>query len=110
MKTLGFAVAIFAILLGGCGSSREVRNVYSPEEWRQLLDSAGGWTPLPIPDSKYNIGSIIQVNNAGIRWLGDLDACGFPMDKFSKPGQIPAVTFKNSKSFSVNAPFTLLII
>lgn len=96
---LAAVFALSAFLLSGCND--DIGDVYSPKEWRDLLNSAGGWTPLPIPDAKYREGSIILVNDDGIRWLGDLESCRYP-DQFSKPAPIPAVTFSKSKVFSAN--------
>jgi hypothetical protein len=89
-KVLTVVIVLGLPLTEGC---RHVGDVYSPKEWRKLFAEAGGWTPLPFPDSKYRTGSIIKVNDNGIRWFGDLESCKFPLDEFEKKSFIPSITF-----------------
>jgi len=89
-----------------CSSCTSLGDVYSPDEWNNLFEEAGGWTPLPIPDSKHTAGSIIQVTDSGVRWVGDLAACGFPRGEFSRSGQIPSINFSKGVSFGADALLT----
>lgn len=86
----------------GCRSN--IENVYSPQEWRDMFIKAGGWAPLPFPDSKYRPGSIIQVNETGIRWIDHLESCHFP-DEVLRPevSQIPSITFSRARELDANA-------
>jgi hypothetical protein len=78
-------------------------DIYSPKEWRDLFAKAGGWTPLPFPDSKYRPGSIIKVMEDGIRWIDDLDACRYPLEEFEKKSYIPSITFTKKWEFNGSA-------
>ena len=78
-------------------------DVYSPKEWRDLFAKAGGWTPLPFPDSKYRPGSIIKVMEDDIRWIDDLEACRYPLDEFEKKSYIPSITFTKQWEFNGSA-------
>lgn len=99
-------IATFFILITfvfvGCRNN--IENVYSPQEWRDMFVKAGGWAPLPFPDSKYRPGSIIQVNETGIRWIDHLEACHFP-DAVLRPevSQIPSITFSRARELDANA-------
>lgn len=89
------------VLLLNCKTASDV---YSPKEWRDLLENAGGWKPLPFPDSKYRPGSIIQVNAEGIRWIDHLDSCGCPSDVLDpEKSYIPGIQFSKSNQFGADA-------
>lgn len=96
-------VVILLVTLGlvGCKDVAELQDVYSPHEWRQLLESAGGWVPLPFPDGKYRPGSIIRVDEGGLRWIDNLSSCRYPGD-FVEQGSIPAINFTKSTTFSAD--------
>jgi hypothetical protein len=83
--------------------SGQTKDLYSPQEWRDLLAKAGGWTPLPFPDSKFRPGSIIKVMEDGIRWIDDLEACRFPLEEFGKESYIPSITFTKKWEFEGGA-------
>lgn len=95
-------VIVFAS--GLAASCREtIGDIYSPREWRDLLAAAGGWTPLPMPDSKYRPGSIIQVNEGGVRWIDHLASCRYPADLLRpEQGAIPAINFSKNKAFGAD--------
>lgn len=100
-----FALFIAVVLLASCN---EVTDVYTPSEWVTMLKQAGGWAPLPFPDSKYRPGSIIKVtDNEGIkeiRWIGHLEACKYPEEVLKvEKSYIPGITFKKGKDFGANA-------
>jgi len=103
-STSNYLASLIAVFL--CSACTSVGDVYSPDEWNNLFEEAGGWTPLPIPDSKHIAGSIIQVTDSGVRWIGDLAACGFPTDQFSQSGQIPSISFSKGASFGADALLT----
>jgi len=97
-------VAILLVALGlvGCKeNAQDLQDVYSPQEWRKLLESAGGWVPLPFPDGKYRPGSIIRVDDSGLRWIDNLSSCRYP-DDFVERGSIPAINFTKSTAFSAD--------
>ncbi len=97
------AVVSLIVLLGSCGD-QNMASVYSPKEWRDLFSQAGGWVPLPFPDSKYEPGSIIQVNDSGIRWIDHLRSCRFPQHVLSPVrSYIPDISFTTSKELSASA-------
>ena len=89
--------------------SNNLKNVFSPEEWVDFIESLGeGYVPLPLPDSKYHPGSIISVNydgpQRGISWLGKLEDFDIPPDKLEIiKGDIPAVNITKSKEFKAEA-------
>jgi hypothetical protein len=92
---------IVQIAVTGC---KTVADVYSPKEWRDLFNKSGGWTPLPIPDSKYRPGSIIKVTDEGIWWIDDLKGgCNYPLEEFEQPGTSPSITFEKKWQFGANA-------
>lgn len=102
-KTLRLPAVIVLVsgLAGGCPS--EIGETYSPREWRDLFASAGGWTPLPIPDSKYRPGSIIQVTEEGVRWIDHLASCRYPADLLTpEQGRIPTINFSKDKVFGAD--------
>lgn len=96
-------VVILLVALGlvGCKDEQDLQDVYSPREWRNLLESAGGWVPLPFPDGKYRPGSIISVDDSGLRWIDNLSSCRYPGD-FVERGSIPAINFTKSTTFSAD--------
>ncbi|MDH5217594.1 MAG: hypothetical protein OEX19_07855, partial [Gammaproteobacteria bacterium] len=94
---------LFLSPLASCEKS-EVANLYSPQEWRDLLEEAGGWAPLVFPDSKYEPGSIIQVKKSGIRWIDHLSSCRYPPEAISpKEGLIPNIRFTSSWEIDASA-------
>jgi len=83
--------------------SNQPGDIYSPKEWRDLFAKAGGWTPLPFPDSKYRPGSIIKVMEDDIRWWDDLESCGYPLKEFVIESTIPSITFTKGWKFDGSA-------
>ena len=98
-------VVLIAILVGIrlFKSSKSLSDVYSPKEWRDLLKKAGGWTPLPFPDSKYRPGSIIKVMDDGIRWIDDLEGCRYPLQEFTMESTMPSITLTKGWEFNGSA-------
>jgi len=94
-------ILLVAFGLVGCKDKQDLQDVYSPQEWRNLLESAGGWVPLPFPDGKYRPGSIIRVDDTGLRWIDNLSSCRYPGD-FVERGSIPAINFTKSTAFSAD--------
>ena len=48
-----FKAAIVGLFLCAfCVACSDTSNVYQPQEFADVLQEAGGWVPLPIPDSK----------------------------------------------------------
>ena len=98
------AILVCVLALSSVGCSSTVGDVYSPKEWRDLFEKAGGWAPLPFPESKYRPGSIIKVNEDGIRWIDHLESCGYPPEVLDpEVGQIPAITFTQDRELDANA-------
>ena len=98
-----FATLILIFLVGVLGC-KEVGDVYSPKEWRDLLNKAGGWKPLPFPDSKYGPGAIIKVSDDGIRWIDHLRSCGYPEDVLEpEKSYIPSVEFTKTRELGASA-------
>lgn len=97
---LTFAWMLWLGMFIGC---KDAGDVYSPQEWRDLFKTAGGWTPLPFPDSKYRPGSIIQAGEDGVRWIDDLEACRYPMAEFEEKSYIPSITFEKAWIFGGSA-------
>jgi len=95
-----FAWLFWLGMFTGCDDAGDV---YSPEQWRDLFKEAGGWTPLPFPDSKYRPGSIIKVGADGVRWIDDLEACRYPMAEFEEKSYIPSITFEKAWVFGGSA-------
>ena len=66
-----FKAVITGLFLSAlCVACSDTSNVYQPQEWVDVLQDAGGWVPLPIPDSKYRPGSIISIREDGVRTTG----------------------------------------
>lgn len=93
-------LCFFLVLIAGC---KEVKDIYSPKEWRDLFKDAGGWTPLPFPDSKYKPGSIIKVGDDGVRWIDHLDACRYPTEVLEMESYVPSITFTKKWEFGASA-------
>jgi len=91
-------VCLIFVTLVSCNKS----DVYTPDELLKLFKKAG-FTPLPFPDSKYRPGSIISVDENGIRWVDDLQACRYPMSEFEEPSYIPNITFEKAWEFKGSA-------
>lgn len=94
-----------ALCVAGCKEDGDKKDgdlakLYSPQEWLELF-KGDGWVPLPFPDGKYRPGSIIRVNDGGIRWIDNLYSCRYP-DEFVERGSIPAVSFTKSKAFDAD--------
>ena len=89
----------FGILIGLIGC-KNVADVYSPKEWRELFEKAGGWTPLPIPDSKYRPGSILKITDESIWWIDDLEGgCKYPLKEFEVESSMPNIKFEKKWEF-----------
>ncbi|MHB8054311.1 MAG: hypothetical protein ACYDH3_03585 [Candidatus Aminicenantales bacterium] len=91
-------LGVITILAVGCRT-----NPYTARELVKVLKQAGGWTPLPIPDSKYQPGSIIKVTEDGVRWIDNLTSCGVPLAQFKEQSYIPKVTFSRQVDFAAKA-------
>jgi hypothetical protein len=92
------------ILLVGVFGCKDAGDIYSPEEWRDLLNEAGGWKPLPFPDSKYGPGAIIKVSDDGIRWIDHLRSCGYPEEVLEpEKSYIPSVEFTKTRELGASA-------
>ncbi len=105
-RSLLYALFITALLFTACVTPPVTpSNVYSPEEWAKMFEEAGGWIPLPFPDSKYRPGAIIKVTDeGGIRWIDDLKSCRYPEDVLKpEKSYIPGITFTKGKNFGANA-------
>ena len=114
MKTK-YSLGMFAVMMCGVfvvvfliGSCKDVTVVYTPQEWVEMLKKAGGWVPLPFPDSKYRPGAIIKVTEEegikGIRWIGHLESCNYPSEVLKvEKGYTPAIEFKKGKDFGAEA-------
>lgn len=100
-KGTGAHLLLMVLLTIGLAGCKDVQDIYSPQEWRELLESAGGWVPLPFPDGKYRPGSIIQLDENGLRWIDHLGSCRYPND-FIEQGSIPAISFTKSKEFGAD--------
>lgn len=98
-----FVTVIFllTILSAGCKTTEDV---YSPKEWHGLFAKAGGWIPLPFPDSKYEPGAIITVSDDGMRWVDHLRSCRYPEEVLRvEESYIPGISFTHEKEFGANA-------
>jgi len=99
---------VFIIVVFPLAACKDVADVYTPSEWVEILKKAGGWVPLPFPDSKYRPGAIIKVTEdkgiQEIRWIGHLESCRYP-EEVLKPEKsyIPGITFTKGKDFGANA-------
>ncbi len=101
---VGAVIGLGLLFLGSAGCAKEAEDVYSPREWRDMFAKAGGWAPLPFPDSKYRPGSIIQVDANGIRWIDHLESCRFP-DEVLRPeaSHIPGISFTSARELGADA-------
>lgn len=98
---LCFLFCLIIIIPVGC---KEAGDVYSPKEWIELFEKAGGWTPLTFPDSKYRPGAIISVPEDGDpRFIDVLESCGFPIKDFIEHSYIPSITFEKEWEFKGSA-------
>lgn len=93
-----------AFLIGAvCACDSDLDDVYQPAEWRGVLEKAGGWVPLVLPGSQYRPGSIIQVNQDGLRWLDHIEACRYPQELLApEVGKIPDVKFSRGTTFGAD--------
>lgn len=90
-------LTMFIALISTTCKSTSITDVYTPKEWREILGT-DGWVPLPLPDSKYRPGSIIQVNDDGVRWITHLESCRYPADVTDPvPGTSPNITFSKKR-------------
>lgn len=92
------------LMLSGC-KARQLRDVYTPKELADTLKHAGGWAPLPFPDSKFRPGAIISIpDDDKIRWIGHLRECGFP-DEVLEPevSRIPGIVFGKDSNFEAKS-------
>ena len=102
-KIIRFKAAIAGLFLASfCVACSDTSNVYQPQEWADVLQDAGGWIPLPIPDSKYRPGSIISIREDGVRWIDTLESCDIPVAELLEVSSIPGVSFTKSIDFSAN--------
>ncbi len=103
---IGVALLISAslsCLLSGCGPG--MVEAYTPKELAALLDAAGGWHLLIIPDTKYEVGSEITITEAaGVRWIGRFSSCQVPAETIAPiPGHAPAMDYKKAIAFDGSA-------
>ena len=96
VKPKGILCLLVSLVLVIPISCKDIGDVYTPREWLEIFEKAGGWTPLPFPDSKYRPGAIISVSDNGIRWIDNLDACRYPIADFVQPSYIPKITFEKA--------------
>ena len=95
--------ATFLVSMGGC-SHAPISNVYTPEEWRNMLKEAGDWVPLPFPESTFRTGSIIMVTETSIRWIDDLTSCHYPAEILDpEKSRIPNISFNKAMQFGADA-------
>jgi hypothetical protein len=86
-------------------SCEKVSDNYTPPEWVEMFKKAGGWVPLPFPDSKYRPGAIVKVSEKeGIRWISHLESCRYPEEVLRpEKSYIPGITFTKGKDFGAAA-------
>ena len=90
------------VSLQGCAHT--VKNTYTPTEWQEVLKQAGGWVPLPYPESAFRPGSIILVTDKTIRWIDHLETCRYPSAILEpEKSRIPNISFEKAVDFGVNA-------
>lgn len=99
-EVLTATLCLIVVFATGC---KTLSDIYSPKELRKVLADAGGWIPLPFPDSKYRPGAIIRVTDEGIRWIDDLTACRYPLNEFEQESYIADVTFTKKCEYGANA-------
>lgn len=110
-EVLVASLCLFVVFVTGCktiGRGISSEEVYSAEELIEILAKAGGWTPLPFPDSKYRPGAIIRVADDGIRWIDDLTACRYPLSEFEEKSYIPNITFTKKCEYGARAVINFL--
>lgn len=98
----GFFLMLIAAIQLGCGGAGDVTK---PTELGQILLKRDGWIMLPLPDSKYLPGSVIQATEeSGVRYLGHLKSCGVPSNVL-KPdkGSAPKIAFTKDESYDAKA-------
>ncbi|WP_305045005.1 hypothetical protein [Geoalkalibacter sp.] len=101
---VGGMTVLVLLILGGAGCAPKAPEVYSPQEWLEMFKAAGGWVPLPFPDSKYRPGSIIQVDANGIRWIDHLESCRFPEEVLRpEPSIFPQISFTKARELRADA-------
>ena len=103
VKPKGIVFLVVSLALVITVRCKDIEDVYTPKEWLEIFEKAGGWTPLPFPDSKYRPGAIISVSDNGIRWIDNLDACGFPLAEFAQPRYSPTIIFEKAWEFNGSA-------
>lgn len=103
VKLKGILCLLVSLVLVIPLSCKDIGDVYTPKEWLEIFEKAGGWTPLPFPDSKYGLGAIIRVSDNGIRYVDSLDACHYPIADFVQPSYIPKVIFEKAWEFDGSA-------
>jgi hypothetical protein len=81
----------------------DMTGVYSPKELMKVLKKAGGWTPLIIPGSNYQPGTIIRVKGNEVYYVDDLSSCGFPLSEFQINPYTPPVTFTKAVEVEASA-------
>lgn len=70
-----------------------------------MFDSAGGWIALPIADSKYEAGAIIQVvEGSGVRPISHLRECRYPGEVLApRVGLLPSL--RTERTLGVDLSF-----
>lgn len=78
-------------------------------ETQALLRAAGGYVALPIPDSKYEPGAIVQWDpEEGLRYVSHLRECRYPTDILEPVvGTLPALMADRTLGFGVEMLATL---
>jgi len=95
-------ILIVSVSLLGCNGG--IKGVMQPSELSKLLDESDGWAMLPIPDSKYKPGTLINATDQGVRYVGNFEECGIPQEILKLvPGQAPKVTFSKATQFGAEA-------
>lgn len=98
-KILIYFLVFLPFIFIGC---TDTTNLYSINEFRELFDNAGGWTPLPIPDSKYCPGAIVMITDK-IKFIDDLTSCKYPLNEFELKSYVPNIVFTKSWELKAEA-------
>lgn len=74
-------------------------------EIQAMFDSAGGWIALPVADSKYEAGAIIQVaEGSGVRPISHLRECRYPEEVLApRVGLLPSL--RTQRALAVDLGF-----
>jgi hypothetical protein len=92
-------VAVVAGVAACPGKSAD--KFYGKKEWKELFKKADGWVALPLPDSRYAPGAIIQVQKkTGVRYIDHMRECNYPEEVLAPViGTTPQIEFTKSRQF-----------